>query len=313
MVAVTDANGVVATARVEIGAGVSITPSVAIVSPNTSLVLAASGGSGADFQWAMITNASAGVIDPVSGTYTAGPTADVIDIVRVTDSLLNSADVSIVVGAALLLTPTAPQVAPREATTFTATGGSGEYQFSLLTNASGASIDQVSGAYVAGATPNVVDRVKVVDRLGNQAQVDVSVGAGLSIRPQTLALPAGGTTTFAVSGGSGAGYAWSLAPNASGGSIDPNAGAYVAGDRGGEDGVQVTDSFGNLATATVTVTALPALTPGADAGSDAGATAALPSVGDSGCTCHTSSGVTAPDAGGALLAGLVGLLLRRKR
>lgn len=310
VVAVTDANGVVVTALVDVGAGVSITPSVTIVSPNTSLAFVASGGSNTGFVWAMITNASTGSVDPDTGLYLAGPTADVVDVVRVTDSLLNSRDVSIVVGAALVLTPTAPAVAPRQSETFAATGGSGEYQFTLFTNASGATIDQGTGVYVAGATPNVVDRVKVADRVGNQAFVDVAVGAGLVVSPATLTLAAGATTTFAVEGGSGTGFVWSLAPNGSGAALDPATGSYVAGAVAGQDGVRVTDSLGNVATATVTVTAPPSAPDGGGGGADAGVTESS-SIGDSGCTCHTTGGVSSPGAGSAILFGLA-LLLRRK-
>ena len=316
VVAVTDANGVVATAVVQVGTGVSVTPSVAIVAPNGSLAFEPSGGSGQGYVWAMITNASTGSIDPDTGIYLAGPTANVVDVIRVTDSILNSADVSIVVGDALVVTPLAPHVAPRESVPFTATGGTGEFQFSVFTNASGATIDPVSGVYVAGTTPAVVDRVQVADRVGNVAFVDVTVGPGLLVTPATLALQSGATATFSVSGGSGAGYTWSVSKNVSGGSIDATTGAYVAGAAGGVDVVQVVDSLANQASAQVDVTPLPAPKPTGDAGAasdaDGGTGEGVPPIGDSGCTCHAFGGPSS-GAGGGLLFALAALVLRRRR
>ncbi len=320
VLAVTDANGVLASAIVQVGTGVVATPSVAIVAPNGSLAFAASGGSGSGFVWAMITNASMGSISRDTGIYLAGPNADVVDVIRVTDGILNSADVSIAVGAALLLTPLAPRVAPREPVAFAASGGSGEFQFSIVTNASGGSIDAATGAYVAGATADVVDRVQVVDRVGNAAIVEVSVGAGVSIVPTSLTLASKATVTFSVRGGSGAGYAWSLDQSESGASLDASSGAYVAGSVGGTDLVRVQDSLGNAAIATVTVTSLSAPAPDADAGSGTpadGGVSAFPPIGDSGCSCHASSSAPAASALSAmsslLLAFACSLLLRKRR
>ena len=79
----------------------------------------------------------------------------------------------------------------------------------------------------------------------------------LSIAPAGPTVSAGQGVKFKATGGSGPGIAWSLATNASGGSIDAG-GQYVAGTAGAgtvKDVVQATDSSGAAATATVTVTA----------------------------------------------------------
>jgi len=78
----------------------------------------------------------------------------------------------------------------------------------------------------------------------------------LAVAPASSVVPTRGSVAFTGSGGSGAGYTWSLTTNASGGSIDSTAGTYTAGPTGSvTDVVQVKDSFGNGATANVTVTA----------------------------------------------------------
>lgn len=73
------------------------------------------------------------------------------------------------------LSPAASQITTGGSVTFTGLGGYGTYFYSILTNNSGASIDSSSGLYTAGATPNVMDTVKVVDSLGNIATTTISV------------------------------------------------------------------------------------------------------------------------------------------
>src|SRR5204863_9591585 len=78
----------------------------------------------------------------------------------------------------------------------------------------------------------------------------------VSISPASASAPPGGSVSFSASGGAGSGYAWTLATNASGGTINATSGAYAAGRTGSvTDIVQVTDSLGNAVTANVSVTA----------------------------------------------------------
>ena len=159
--------------------------------------------------------------------------------------------------SSLSIAPASPSVPPRGQATLTATGGSGAgYSWSLATNASGGSIVASSGAYTAGPTGSVKDTVAAADSAGNLSLREVTVTAGVSVSPATASAPARGSVTFAASGGSGTGFTWSLATNASGGSINTSTGAYTAGGTGGViDTVQVTDSLGNTAAASVSVTA----------------------------------------------------------
>ncbi len=79
----------------------------------------------------------------------------------------------------------------------------------------------------------------------------------IRVAPTGGSTPPKGSLTFTASGGSGTGYAWSIDPNASGGSIT-QAGVYTAGPTGSgaatvTDTVRVADSLGNTAFAVVSV------------------------------------------------------------
>ncbi|MFL5247483.1 MAG: choice-of-anchor D domain-containing protein, partial [Myxococcales bacterium] len=242
-----------------VGAGlaaVSVSPGSVTVSPRGGQAFTASGGSGAGYTWSLVTNASGGTIDASTGAYTAGSTPSVNDVVRVTDSLGNSGDRNVTVTAGLSILPATVTRAPRAAQAFTASGGSGTgYAWSLTTNGSGGTIDPSTGAYSAGAAGSVLDVVRLTDSLGSIATRNVAVTAGVSITPGVAGMPPGGSQTFAARGGSGAGYAWSLSTNASGGTIDAGTGGYRAGSTPGvTDVVRAVDSLGNVATASVSVT-----------------------------------------------------------
>ncbi|HXX30075.1 MAG TPA: hypothetical protein VEJ89_05100, partial [Myxococcaceae bacterium] len=222
--------------------------------PRGTATFTASGGSGTGFSWSLSTNASGGTINASTGAYTAGATPNVTDVVRVQDSLGNSATQNVAVGAGVTISG-ATSIAPRGSTTFTVSGGSGTgFSWSLSTNASGGSINASTGAYTAGATPNVTDVVRVQDSLGNSDTQNVAVGAGVSISgPSSLSVST--SATFTASGGSGTGFTWSLSTNASGGSINATTGLYTAGATPNvTDVVAVQDSLGNSANASVAVT-----------------------------------------------------------
>lgn len=90
-----------------------------------------------------------------------------------------------------------------------------------------------------------------------QDKYAISLGiTALSISPPTPTVATGASQTFTGADGSGAGYVYSIQTNNSGGSINSSTGVYTAGATGSvTDTVRVTDSVGNTADATVTVTA----------------------------------------------------------
>jgi predicted secreted protein len=259
VVRVTDSLGNEAMRSVAVTPGVSIAPANASVRRMGALPLVASGGSGTGYVWSLTTNTSGGSVSPNSGSFTAGSTGGTTDTVRVVDSLGNEAMGSVTVRADLSLSSTKVSVPPKGSWAFSAGGGSGTgYVWSLEPNRSGASVNPDTGSYTAGPVGSVTEGVCVTDSLGDAVCAEVAVGAGLSISPANAKVQTGGAQVFEVSGGSGTGYVWSLATDASGGNIPANKGSYVGGPTGNvTDTVKVTDSLGNVATANVTVTSPP--------------------------------------------------------
>jgi hypothetical protein len=84
--------------------------------------------------------------------------------------------IAVTQGIPLTFTVTDTAVHSGATLTFTPWGGysGGGFTFSILVNNSGGSINS-SGVYTPGATPNVIDTVKVLDTIGNYATVAVAV------------------------------------------------------------------------------------------------------------------------------------------
>lgn len=253
VVSVVDSLGNTATRNITVSAGMSISPATAALPPRGSQTFTGTGGSGTGFAWALITNNSGATFNPGTAAYTAGfTTPGVSDVVRVTDSLGNSATVTIAVGPALAPNPSSPSVAPRQQVAFSVTNGQGPYAWTFVTNNSSGTLSG-AGAYQAGSTASVTDTVRVTDGLGNTATVAITVGPAVSLTPPSAASAPRGSVTFAAAGGSNAGFVWAMASNPSGGAVT-GAGVYTAGSTPNvTDAVRVTDSLGNQSTANVTV------------------------------------------------------------
>lgn len=303
VIQVRDSSGATATTNVTVGAGVSIAPATPSAPPRGSISFAASGGSGKGYVWSLSSKPSGGSIS-AAGVYVAGTVPNTVDVVSVIDSLGNRQSVSVSVGQSLALNPPDASTPPRGAIAFTTTGGSGTgLTWSLVSKPSNGSIDG-SGLYTAGSVPNVTDVIKVTDSVGNTAQANVLVTAGLSVGVDIASTPPKGSRNFTVSGGSGTGIVWSFVNNPSGASLDPTSGVYRAGSRGNvTDVVRATDSLGNTASAAMLVTkgveltpAVPATPPlgtiafGANGGSGVGYVFALIQS-DSGGTIDAATGV----------------------
>jgi hypothetical protein len=320
IVRVIDAAGSIRTALIVVGGPLKITPAAPQTAPKGTISFSATGGSGSGYTWSLAKNGSGASIIAGTGAYTAGSGTNAVDTVSVTDSLGNKTSVNVSVGGGLAVDPAAPATSPKGTIAFTAFGGSGSFTWSFASNASGGTINPVTGTYVAGPNGNVTDAVLVTDSLGNSASVPITVGPVLSIAPPLAETTTGGKLVFTGAGGSGAGYLWSIPSNQSGGVVVN--GAYTAGTSAGTDQVRLTDSLGNVATATVTVRALPSQQP--DAGTtnpqfDGGAfnTAQIGGgSGDDDCSCEavgSSHGTGSPARVFAGLALVLGLVLRRRR
>ena len=306
VVAVNDSLGNIASATIDVGPDVAIAPAAPATPPKGSISFSATGGSGAGLDWSISSNKSGATIDATSGSYKAGATGNVADTVAVSDSLGNKASVNVSVGGGLAINPASAATPPKGSLAFTVIGGSGDgYVWSLQTNESGATIDSASGKYVAGPTGNATDVVQVTDSLSNTTSVSVTVGVALTIAPAFTTVAPGGQVLLSGAGGSGNGFAWSLHQNASGGSVG-SVGNYTAGPTQGVDIVELVDSLGSSATATIIV--------GDGHPGDAGALdgGAIPSVEGGGCSCNTTGHSSSPSPVGAISV-LAALALTRRR
>jgi hypothetical protein len=250
-VLVTDANGTTQSAHVLTGPGVALSPDAAATTPRGKLSFSASGGSGKDFTFAMVTSASGGTVGKTTGAYTAGTTGNVTDQLLVTDSLGNTAKTNIAVGKSLAIAPAAPTLAPGRRVSFKGLYASGAIRWSLPMNNSGGAINETTGEYLAGARGDVTDVISAEDALGNISMTPISVTAGLMLLPRATQAAPGDTVAFYAAQGCGKGYVFDLEKNGSGATLDAKTGVYKAGTKLDSDTVRVTDECGNVALSTV--------------------------------------------------------------
>jgi hypothetical protein len=280
VVQVTDSNGATLTWTVNVGPNLEIVSATSAVPLRGSLQLSATGGNGVySYVWAIAEEGSGGAsIDRYHGNYWAGGTPNSVDTVQVVDDLGNRAIFHISVGGAPTINPGAPSVPPQGFLVLTATGTAAWPHWTLTTNSSGGLVDEISGTYFAGKTGGVTDVVTMTDGAGNEASVRISVGPALTVTPDRVELTAGARQPFAVGGGSGKGYHWTIVRNQSGGAMELD-GIYRAGRVTGTDQLEVVDSLGNAADVVISVAGEVAAPPGqgCDMGGSAGA-GALPGV-----------------------------------
>ncbi len=152
----------------------------------------------------------------------------------------------------LKLEAPAKEILPFDLMTFIASGGTGAWRFELTTNASGAVLNKLTGAYLSGDKTGTKDGVQLTDEgcIG-EANAEVSVVDPLSVAPLQATVGHGGGFTPKVSAGSGS-YTFSLGSNGSGAVISSSSGLYKAGAKDGVDTIVVTDT-GTGETATITV------------------------------------------------------------
>jgi hypothetical protein len=264
----TDTASNVASASVTVLAPLQIGPGPVSLPPRKAQQFTASGGSsaGSGYQWVLTSRPSGGSVDPVTGAYAAGTTGGVVDVLQLTDGIGTTASISIDVTPGVAISPASLTLAPGGSWDFTASGGDGlPYAFDYATGGkrSGGSLTTLGG-YTAGATEGVTDDLVASDLLGNVATVSVLVSSAFQVLPAApVSVPPRGTIDFDFAGGSGAGYAWSLLTDGSGGSINPSTGVYKAGAKGSSSAVvEVVDSLQHKAQRAVTVTAGVSIAPG---------------------------------------------------
>lgn len=160
---------------------------------------------------------------------------------------------------ALAIEPASGFIGALDLLTLTGSGGTGSYRFELIENNSGAILNPVTGAYVAGEVSSVTDLVRMTDTgcLG-EAMADVAVVEPVELRPSQIEVPPSQVVRFDGLGGSGA-FEFSLRVNNTGADLSPQ-GIYTAGPTLGRDVVEARDpGTGLVGEAVVTVSANPIL------------------------------------------------------
>lgn len=132
---------------------------------------------------------------------------------------------------------------PLSLVTVLAEGGTGAYRFALSEepSPSGAALNEITGAYIAGAVTGVTDTVVVSD-LGclGSASVDIPVYEGMDVAPEEGQVPTDTSFVFEVSGGSGA-YSCEELQNQTGAVLGTEDCSYTSGTVEGLDGIRVRD------------------------------------------------------------------------
>jgi hypothetical protein len=174
-VQVTDSFGNVATAQVNVGAGVAVSPSLAALTQKGSLTLTASGGTDGPYIWLAPSDGHGAI--SASGVYTAGTECLYSETVTVRDALLNSASATVQVGVCFSIVASTTTVpASTGKLTLTTVGGSGSgLRWTLAPGGSSGSIDASSGVYTAGPTRNTKDTITATDSLSNSTTIGINV------------------------------------------------------------------------------------------------------------------------------------------
>jgi hypothetical protein len=251
-------------------ADVTVAPNPVTTVVGHTVAFTASGGTGTGYVYSLPAT-STSAINPSTGVYLAGPTPGT-DTVLVVDSAGHPGSAQVIVNPHVAFSVASLAVQPRAGATLGATGGIAPYTFAFAStgNRSNGSLG-TAGAYTAGAPDKslehalfgeLVDNALVTDATGDTASLAIKVTAGPIIAPWGMELTAGDSFCFGTvlarassglhaSGGSGTGYTFTLAANASGGTINATDGCYTPGTNGANelhvtDVVEVTDSLGNV-------------------------------------------------------------------
>ena len=221
-----------------LGAQLAIAPAAATLTAHSSLTFSATGGV-PPFFFSVVSGS--GTIDASTGMYTAPPGAGT-DSVRVTDSAgqTNDAVITVTAAGALAISPPSVSLVTNGTITFTATGGTAPYAYSV--ESGGGAIDAVTGVYTAPPTSGSAT-VRVTDSQGTPETADATISVtaigALAISPSSIVLGTGGSVAFGAFGGV-APYTFSVVSG--GGAVVAATGAYTAPAVADSVTVRVTDS-----------------------------------------------------------------------
>lgn len=252
-VRVIDGYGNTSDATVTINAALAISPASDVITVVDTKTFTSSGGVS---PYTYSVTSGMGSINASSGLYTPAGAGTII--ITSTDSVGNTSDATLIVNTALAITPATAYVTLDNDFTFDFTGGVPPVTYAVTSGAgTGTIVDATVGTYTAPST-NGSATVMVTDALGHTSSATVTIYTGLSISPISITMGINLTQTFTGAGGVGA---RTFALSSGTGSIDSVSGLYTAPSSATTDIVQVSDTIGNVATATITVVSGLTITP----------------------------------------------------
>ena len=175
-VQVTDAALGTSTATVTVNSALAITPTSVTLSVNNTASFGASGGVGAR---TFSIQSGGGVIDPVSGAFTA-PATSGTTIVAVTDTFGNVRTSTVAVRSALSVTPSTKYLVINSTTVIEPSGGVPPFTYAIT--AGPGIIDAGTGAFTAPAASGQTTTIQVTDALLNTTLTTV-----ISVKPVQIA------------------------------------------------------------------------------------------------------------------------------
>lgn len=179
---------------------ITVTPASATIAKGDTINFAASGGKGA-FTWSISDTTLAAIVSS-TGVFTASSKAGTVTVTATdTNGATGTATITIG-GKTITIVPSTAQVGKGATQTFTATGAKAPVFWSV-DNATIGNIVVGTGVFTAGITVGTV-KVSVLDADGDTATATVSVIANtITVTPVTATFAAAGSQAFTATGGSG--------------------------------------------------------------------------------------------------------------
>ena len=264
VIQVTDSIANTATANVNVYSALSISPTPFSMMVSTNQTFSGAGGV-PPYTYSVF--AGGGSIVAGTGAYTAGAAPGAVTI-RVTDSVLNTADATVTVTGPLTVPPLVV-LAPTNTYNISPTGGQGPFTFAFTAGTAGGTLGTAGPAAASlftAALPTGTRDVTVTDSstpIAQTATVTFQVNPALGMTCSQTTITTANTSTCTATNGV-PGYTYSVVGGAPNGTIT-GGGVYTPPAGSGTYTVRVTDSYGNIFNVPITVNAAISLAPAASA------------------------------------------------